>query len=209
MTDENPMTSYLQNQMPFAKACGIRVSAATPAEVHGEMDWDPGLCTVAGVMHGGALMTFADTIGATCAAMNLPADKTTTTVESNQLLPRSARRLCSRHRHPTARRPHAHRRADRRSRRRGETGGARHPDAGRARKAMRARPTRRKRRPPPHAVITTEADSAHTRAREARREANVTGAPLESKSCPRRSPWRGPGPPGKCGIRPPPTMCRP
>lgn len=82
MTDENPMTSYLQNQMPFAKACGIRVSAATPAEVQGEMDWDPGLCTVAGVMHGGALMTFGDTIGATCAALNLPADTTTTTVES-------------------------------------------------------------------------------------------------------------------------------
>jgi uncharacterized protein (TIGR00369 family) len=83
MNDENPTTTAdLQSLMPFAKACGIRVSAATPAEVQGEMDWDPHLCTVAGVMHGGALMTFADTIGATCAVLNLPAGATTTTVES-------------------------------------------------------------------------------------------------------------------------------
>jgi 1,4-dihydroxy-2-naphthoyl-CoA hydrolase len=84
MTDDqsSSATAYLHGTMPFAKACGIRISAATPAEVHGEMDWAPDLCTVAGVMHGGALMTFADTIGATCAAMNLPAGATTTTVES-------------------------------------------------------------------------------------------------------------------------------
>lgn len=82
MTDENSTTAELQNLMPFAKVCGIRVSAATATEVQGEMDWDPRLCTVAGVMHGGALMTFADTIGAMCAALNLPAGTTTTTVES-------------------------------------------------------------------------------------------------------------------------------
>ena len=82
MTDENPTTADLQGLMPFAKACGIRISAAAPSEVQGEMDWDPQLCTVAGIMHGGALMTFADTVAATCAALNLPAGATTTTVES-------------------------------------------------------------------------------------------------------------------------------
>lgn len=99
MTDENPTTAQLQNLMPFTKVCGIRVSAATPAEVQGEMDWDPRLCTVAGVMHGGALMTFADTIGAMCAALNLPAGTTTTTVESKTNFFRALRGGCA---HATA-----------------------------------------------------------------------------------------------------------
>jgi 1,4-dihydroxy-2-naphthoyl-CoA hydrolase len=82
MTDENQMTIDLQRLMPFAKACGMRLLAATPAEVRGEMDWSPELCTTAGVMHGGVLMSFADTLGAMCAFVNLPKDATTTTIES-------------------------------------------------------------------------------------------------------------------------------
>jgi 1,4-dihydroxy-2-naphthoyl-CoA hydrolase len=82
MTDENQMTIDLQRLMPFAKACGMRLLAATPAEVRGEMDWSPELCTTAGVMHGGVLMSFADTLGAMCAFVNLPQDATTTTIES-------------------------------------------------------------------------------------------------------------------------------
>jgi uncharacterized protein (TIGR00369 family) len=46
------------------------------------MVWTPELCTTAGVMHGGALMTFADTLGAMCAVFNLPPGATTTTIES-------------------------------------------------------------------------------------------------------------------------------
>ena len=72
----------LQALMPFAKLCGIRVLAATPGEVRAEMDWKAELCTTGGVMHGGALMAFADTVGATCAALNLPQGSMTTTVES-------------------------------------------------------------------------------------------------------------------------------
>jgi uncharacterized protein (TIGR00369 family) len=82
MTEEIQLTSYLQSQMPFAKACGFRLLMATPAEVRGEMDWTPELCTSGGVMHGGALMAFADTLGATCAILNLPQGATTTTIES-------------------------------------------------------------------------------------------------------------------------------
>ncbi len=80
MIDE--MTDELQRLMPFAKLCGIRLLAAAPAEVRGEMPWGPELCTSAGVMHGGALMAFADTLGAMCAFLNLPEGATTTTVES-------------------------------------------------------------------------------------------------------------------------------
>ena len=82
MAEENQMTVDLQRLMPFAKACGIRLLTATPAEVRGEMDWTPALCTSADVMHGGALMTFADTLGAMCAFVNLPQGATTTTIES-------------------------------------------------------------------------------------------------------------------------------
>ncbi len=38
--------------------------------------------TVGGALHGGALMAFADTVGAMAAVLNLPAGATTTTLES-------------------------------------------------------------------------------------------------------------------------------
>jgi uncharacterized protein (TIGR00369 family) len=68
--------------MPFAQACGIRLLTATPAEVRGEMDWAAERCTTAGVVHGGALMTLADSLGGVCAFLNLPADASTSTIES-------------------------------------------------------------------------------------------------------------------------------
>ena len=40
------------------------------------------LCTVPGVLHGGALMAFADTLGACGTGLNLPAGAGTTTIES-------------------------------------------------------------------------------------------------------------------------------
>ena len=40
------------------------------------------LCTVPGVMHGGAIMGFADTLGAVGTALNLPRGSSTTTIES-------------------------------------------------------------------------------------------------------------------------------
>ena len=72
----------LESLMPFAKLCGMRLLSATGAEVRGEMNWSHDLCTTADVMHGGALMAFADTLGATCAVLNVPPGATTTTIES-------------------------------------------------------------------------------------------------------------------------------
>jgi uncharacterized protein (TIGR00369 family) len=40
------------------------------------------LCTVPGVLHGGAIMAFADTLGAVATVLNLPAGAGTTTIES-------------------------------------------------------------------------------------------------------------------------------
>lgn len=58
--------------MPFAVACGIVLDAATAEEVRGHLPWSPERCTTAGMMHGGAVMTLADTTGAICAFLNLP-----------------------------------------------------------------------------------------------------------------------------------------
>jgi uncharacterized protein (TIGR00369 family) len=68
--------------MPFAQRLGMTIGKATREEVEGELAWTPDLCTAAGILHGGAIMTFADTLGATCAFLNLPDGATTATVES-------------------------------------------------------------------------------------------------------------------------------
>ena len=81
----------LVDMMPYAKALGMRITAAEPAEVRGELDWAAELCTTAGVLHGGALMTFADSIGAICAFLNLPPGAGTSTIESKTNMFRAVR----------------------------------------------------------------------------------------------------------------------
>jgi 1,4-dihydroxy-2-naphthoyl-CoA hydrolase len=76
-------TNGLHALVPLAATLGIRVVSASADEVRLELDWREDLCTAAGVLHGGALMTLADTGGAVCAVFNLPEGATgTTTVES-------------------------------------------------------------------------------------------------------------------------------
>jgi uncharacterized protein (TIGR00369 family) len=68
--------------MPFAERLGLRVDAATKDEVCGSLDWAEELCTAGGVLHGGALMAAADSVGALCAYLNLPEGASTATIES-------------------------------------------------------------------------------------------------------------------------------
>lgn len=68
--------------VPFAGKLGIEVTSAGPEEVRGALAWGEDLCTTGGVLHGGALVSLADTLGATCAFLNLPAGATTSTLES-------------------------------------------------------------------------------------------------------------------------------
>jgi 1,4-dihydroxy-2-naphthoyl-CoA hydrolase len=77
--------------VPFAGELGIEIAAATPEEVQGAMSWQAELCTAGGVLHGGALMAFADTLGAICAFLNLPEGATTATIESKTNLFRPVR----------------------------------------------------------------------------------------------------------------------
>jgi uncharacterized protein (TIGR00369 family) len=77
--------------MPFAVATGIELIAAAPDEVTGRLAWSPERCTAGGAMHGGALMTLADTVGAACAFLNLPPGASTSTVASSTSLMRAIR----------------------------------------------------------------------------------------------------------------------
>lgn len=66
----------------FPDLLGIRFLEASPEGVRAEMTVRDDLCTVPGIAHGGAIMAFADTLGAAATVLNLPPGATTTTVES-------------------------------------------------------------------------------------------------------------------------------
>jgi uncharacterized protein (TIGR00369 family) len=68
--------------LPFAKILGIKYVAASETGVKAEVAVRPELCTQPAVMHGGAIMAFADTLGAAATILNLPEGKGTTTLES-------------------------------------------------------------------------------------------------------------------------------
>jgi uncharacterized protein (TIGR00369 family) len=68
--------------IPFAGELGIELVSSGKDEVRARMAWRPELCTTANVMHGGAIMAFADTVGAVLASLNLPEGALTTTIES-------------------------------------------------------------------------------------------------------------------------------
>jgi 1,4-dihydroxy-2-naphthoyl-CoA hydrolase len=68
--------------VPLVGLLGIDVTRAEPDEVRGRMAWAPERCTADGVLHGGALMAFADTLGGLCAFLNIRDGGTTATVES-------------------------------------------------------------------------------------------------------------------------------
>lgn len=66
----------------LAELLGLRVVAASPDRVVGELTIRDDLRTVGGALHGGTLMALADTIGATATVLNLSPGDTTTTLES-------------------------------------------------------------------------------------------------------------------------------
>jgi uncharacterized protein (TIGR00369 family) len=68
--------------MPFAVGLAIELERGDASEVRGRMAWAPERCTIGGLLHGGAVMTFADTLGAVCAFLNLPDGASTSTIES-------------------------------------------------------------------------------------------------------------------------------
>lgn len=61
---------------------GITFVDVTPDTVKAELHARDALCTVPGTIHGGAIMGFADTLGAVATVLNLPPSARTTTIES-------------------------------------------------------------------------------------------------------------------------------
>lgn len=81
---ENPeLVSRLQERLPpFSKLLGIKFLSAAPERLTAEMLVREDLCTSPSILHGGALMAFADTLGAFATVMNLGEGFSTTTIES-------------------------------------------------------------------------------------------------------------------------------
>ena len=84
-------TDALLAMMPFAAVLGIEEVTALPEQVTGRVRWDESRCTSFGVLHGGVLMSLADSIGAYCAVLNLPEGAATSTIESKTNFLRAVR----------------------------------------------------------------------------------------------------------------------
>ena len=76
------LTLLNQRPLPFAALLGIRFTAASVDRVTAEMPVRADLCTFPAALHGGAIMAFADTLGAAGTILNLPDGAGTTTIES-------------------------------------------------------------------------------------------------------------------------------
>lgn len=74
---------FLAQAMPFCATLGMRLVEATKERVVVDLDHAQELCTSGGVLHGGALMTLADSAGATVAFLNLPEGATGTATISS------------------------------------------------------------------------------------------------------------------------------
>ncbi len=75
-------SSDIVKLMPFASLLGIDITSASADAVTATLEHRADLCTTADILHGGALMSLADTTGAVCAFLNLPAGARTSTLES-------------------------------------------------------------------------------------------------------------------------------
>jgi uncharacterized protein (TIGR00369 family) len=71
-----------EQPQPLAKLIGVEIVEADRAKVVGRLVVRPDICTTFDTLHGGAIMAFADTLGATGAFLNLPPGAGTTTMES-------------------------------------------------------------------------------------------------------------------------------
>ena len=78
-----PLEKLQAMKMPFAELKGVTFVEAEKERVVARMVVRPDLCTLGHILHGGAVMAFADSVGAAATVINLPEDaKGTTTLES-------------------------------------------------------------------------------------------------------------------------------
>ena len=78
-----PLEKIKTTKLPFAELMGVTFTEAEKDRVVARMLVRPDLCTLHHTIHGGAVMAFADSVGAAATVINLPDDaKGTTTIES-------------------------------------------------------------------------------------------------------------------------------
>lgn len=65
-------TELIHRQMPLCATLGVSAVAFVPDETVLSLDWTPNLCTSNNMLHGGIIMTLADSAAAVCAFLNLP-----------------------------------------------------------------------------------------------------------------------------------------
>lgn len=83
MEPDPELTSQVAAAAPFTGHLGMEILAASPHEVRSRLAWSDDKCTAGGMLHGGALMSLADSAGGFLAFLNLPEDaKGTATIES-------------------------------------------------------------------------------------------------------------------------------
>lgn len=83
MAENVDIIAMLQERIPaFSKLLGITFISATPEKVVAELLVRDELCTTPAILHGGAIMAFADTLGACATVINLKQGFSTTTIES-------------------------------------------------------------------------------------------------------------------------------
>ncbi len=76
------LSVLLENMLPFARLLGIEFLSASQDSVTARMLVREELCTIPAILHGGAVMSLADTLGGCATFLNLPPGHTTATIES-------------------------------------------------------------------------------------------------------------------------------
>ena len=76
------VSQFVADPLPFARLLGLELVTVTPDRVEAVLPVREDLCTRPAVLHGGAVMALADTLGAIATVANLAEGATTTTIES-------------------------------------------------------------------------------------------------------------------------------
>jgi uncharacterized protein (TIGR00369 family) len=76
------LSQFIAEPLPFAKLLGLELVTITPERVEAQLRVREELCTRPAVLHGGAVMALADTLGAIATVANLTQGAATTTIES-------------------------------------------------------------------------------------------------------------------------------
>jgi 1,4-dihydroxy-2-naphthoyl-CoA hydrolase len=84
MATMHDITALQQRLDPlFPGLIGVRLRTLADDRVVADMAVRADLCTTAGILHGGAIMAFADTLGAVGTVLNLGPNKRTATTDSS------------------------------------------------------------------------------------------------------------------------------